>query len=172
MQRLLWSAVEDGNHGTLMALLNEEQCRSNMQAVINHYNSDGWAPIHVAASEGYAGIIDILLRHGAVADARTKNFRTALHIACVRGQLQVISALLKAGADVDGKELNGNTPSHFCAEYGHRDCLRLLLAKHPTLFSKNNEGKTCIDIATNHDILLTFEEYIKNVKSMLNINAE
>jgi ankyrin repeat protein len=58
-----------------------------------------------------------------------------------------------AGSDVDAKDVDGNTPSHFCAEYGHADCLRFLLTRHPTLFSKNCEGKSPIDIAVTHEIL-------------------
>lgn len=58
-----------------------------------------------------------------------------------------------AGSDVDAKDVDGNTPSHFCAEYGHADCLRFLLTRHPTLFSKNSEGKSPIDVAVSHEIL-------------------
>lgn len=54
------------------------------------------------------------------------------------------------GADQDAKDIDGNTPAHFCAEYGHQDCLRFLLTRHPTLFAKNIEGKSAIDVAVNH----------------------
>lgn len=68
---------------------------------------------------------------------------------------------------MDSKDIDGNTPCHFVAEYGHRDCLRFLLTKHPTLFSKNAEGQSPIDMACSHEILQTFEEYIKSVKNIL-----
>ena len=86
---------------------------------INCTNSDGWAPLHVAASEGHASLVEILIEYGAIIDARTKNFRTPLHIACIRGNFAVIQALLMAGADADAKDIDGNTPAHFCSEYGH-----------------------------------------------------
>lgn len=57
---------------------------------INCTNTDGWAPLHVAASEGHTGLVEILIEYGAVIDARTKNFRTPLHIACIRGHFAVI----------------------------------------------------------------------------------
>ena len=57
-------------------------------------------------------------------------------------------------ADADAKDIDGNTPAHFCSEYGHRDCLRFLLTKHPTLYAKNSKGKTPIDVAVSHDILV------------------
>ena len=54
------------------------------------------------------------------------------------------------GADQDAKDIDGNTPTHFCAEYGHLECLRFMLTRHPTLFAKNIEGKSAIDVAVNH----------------------
>lgn len=58
-----------------------------------------------------------------------------------------------AEADADAKDIDGNTPAHFCSEYGHSDSLRFLLTRHPTLFSKNSEGKSPIDVAVSHEIL-------------------
>lgn len=69
------------------------------QLAINCTNSDGWIPLHVAASEGHVGILEILIEYGAKIDARTKNFRTSLHIACLRGSLPTVQALLMGGAD-------------------------------------------------------------------------
>jgi ankyrin repeat protein len=99
-------------------------------------------------------IIEILIEYGALIDSRTKNnFRTPLHMACLRGHFSAIQTLLTSGAEADAKDIDMNTPCHFVAEFGHRDCLRFLLTKHPTLFSKNNDGKSPIDMACNHEIL-------------------
>ena len=95
-----------------------------------------------------------MIQHGAIIDARTKNFRTPLHIACLRGNFVVIQTLLIAGADADAKDIDGNTPAHFCSEYGHHDSLKFLLTRYPTLFAKNSDGKSPIDVAVNHDILM------------------
>jgi ankyrin repeat protein len=61
-----------------------------MFEIVNCTNSDGFTPLHLAASEGHAPLIDILIKFGAQIDARTNNFRTPLHIACLRGNLTVI----------------------------------------------------------------------------------
>ncbi len=69
--------------------------------------------------------------------------------------------MLMAGADINAKDIDGNTPCHFCSEYGHKDCLRYLLLKHPSLFSKNKEGLSPLDVAVNTDILqVSFFYYI------------
>ena len=76
-----------------------------------------------------------------------------MHIASIRGNLGIIQAILIAGTEINSKDIDGNTPCHFCAEYGHKDCLRYLLHKHPSLFSKNKDGLSPLDCAVNTDIL-------------------
>lgn len=66
----------------------------------------------------------------------------------------MVQVLVMAGADTNAKDVDGNTPAHFCAEYGHHDCLRFLLTKHPTLFAKNKEGKSPIDLSVSNEILM------------------
>jgi len=61
-----------------------------MFQIVNCTNSDGFTPLHVAASEGHSSLIELLAKFGAEVDARTNNYRTPLHIACLRGNLTVI----------------------------------------------------------------------------------
>ena len=59
-----------------------------------------------------------------------------------------------SGADTNAKDVDENTPAHFCSEYGHHYCLRFLLSKHPTLFAKNKEGKSPIDLSISNEVLM------------------
>jgi ankyrin repeat protein len=61
------------------------------------------------------------------------------------------------------KDIDGNTPAHFCAEYGHHDCLRFLLTKHPTLFAKNKEGKSPIDLSVSNEVLMVIILFLNNL---------
>ena len=158
-------AVEIGDKIKTQQILQRQQQTQQLQ--LQCTNSDGWTPLHVASNEGHTQLIEILLEYGALIDARTKNFRTPLHIACIRGNFACIQTLLMNGADFDSKDIDGNTPAHFCAEYGHQESLRFLLTRHPTLFAKNFDGKSPIDVACSHEILQTFEDYIKSVKHYL-----
>eukprot|EP00347_Sterkiella_histriomuscorum_P015797 403355646 len=164
--RQLWVAAEIGDQPSIIRILKSFNSQQN-QVQINCTNSDGWTPLHVAASEGHTHIVEILIQQGANIECKTKSQRTPLHIACIRGNLGVVQTLVQAGGDTNSKDVDGNTPAHFCAEYGHHDCLRFLLTKHPTLFAKNKEGKSPIDLSVSNEVLMTFEEYIQSAKHFL-----
>ena len=57
-----------------------------------------------------------------------------------------------ANADINAKDIDGNTPAHCCSEYGHIDCLRFLLLHNPSLFSKNKDLQSPVDVAVNNEI--------------------
>lgn len=63
----------------------------------------GWTGLHSAAFAGHAGVVRLLLDHGADPNAREAGDNTtALHWAVARGDLDTVRALLDAGADVHG----------------------------------------------------------------------
>ena len=55
----------------------------------------------VAARQGAADVVRLLLARGATRDARTGTGRTALVVATAFGELQTVRALLRAGARPD-----------------------------------------------------------------------
>jgi ankyrin repeat protein len=72
-----------------MQILNDQELTAR-KAIVNQSNSDGWTPLHVAASEGHIDLIDAFIEFGANKDSRSLDFRTPLHVACIRGNLSVI----------------------------------------------------------------------------------
>lgn len=85
---------------------------------INAADERGFTPIHVAAAAGNAGAVEVLLRRGALVEARTKpqGWR-ALHLAAASGSPETVAALLGGGASVDPKtSACARTPLHLCAD--------------------------------------------------------
>ena len=60
---------------------------------MNARGGGGYTPLHIAAFEGDAALINTLLAHGAAADARADDGKTALAIAEERGHAQAARRL-------------------------------------------------------------------------------
>ncbi len=73
----------------------------------------GWSPLSLAAFEGKAEVVKLLLDHGAKPDQKVTGGRTALHMAAGRGgeeAAKIIVLLLDAHADPNIKDRDDWTP--------------------------------------------------------------
>jgi ankyrin repeat protein len=68
---------------------------------VNSKLIDDWTALHLAANEGHAEIIDILIQYKANLEAETKMERRAIHIAALRGNIKVIQILVHNGANIN-----------------------------------------------------------------------
>ena len=59
----------------------------------------GWTALLGAAAEGHESIVQLLLDHGADADARSYDNASAMHAATAYGHAGTVRQLLAAGAD-------------------------------------------------------------------------
>lgn len=92
-----WTKVDSGDTNEVFKILSyakQQFTETELYEIVNCTNSDGFTPLHLAASEGHAPLIEILVKFSGQVDARTNNFRTPLHIACLRGNLGVIQSLV------------------------------------------------------------------------------
>lgn len=110
----LWRAAAEGDVDRVEAVLDDGMHDASGG---NYWQSDadprGWrrTPLHIAALEGQAAVVDLLLRHGAAVNARSKYHDTPLHFALINGNIDIITALYKAGADVTLANDEGDTPA-------------------------------------------------------------
>ena len=58
-------------------------------------------PLHIAAYNGYLGIVKALIDAKADIDIAAEGGFTPLHIAAEKGHLEIVRALIEAGANVD-----------------------------------------------------------------------
>jgi ankyrin repeat protein len=122
-------------------------------------------------------IAGLLLKKGAILDAKTEKGMTPLAAACLSGQPALVKLLIDRGADVNSKDNQGSTPLMHCLkgpilspnelamstsfgpsgikmrqvpipyEEDRGELLKLLLEKGADVNVKNNDGSTALLIA-------------------------
>ena len=78
--------------------------------LLNLRDRAGDTPLHLAASDGHAEVVDELLYRGAEIETRNLAGRTALHLACMNGHAQVIFILCSAGANARARDRESRRP--------------------------------------------------------------
>lgn len=120
---------------------------------------DDYTPLAIAAREGHADIVRVLLEAGADSRRVIGLFGgTALHEACYFGHTEVVTAMTegrkRAGVrssqlDAQGA-LNGMTPLHDAVWHGHLETARVLVeAGHP-LDLRTHAGLTPRELAVRY----------------------
>ena len=138
------TAAEFGWLDKLHALLQDGQSKG-LSAEVNCTSLDNWTPLHFAANEGHAEIVDALLKQkGIEVSPVSKLRRTPLHLACVRGNQDIVRSLRDAGADLTLADHEGNTPLHLASESGTTNCIIFLLKECDgvNITARNNLGQT------------------------------
>ena len=99
-------------------------------------NPGGYYPQHLAAREGHAGVLRLLVeatRGFSGIDIPDKYSQaTPLSHASSEGHAESVNVLLQAGSSVHARDEFRNTPIHYAAWHGHIDCVNLLLAAGAT----------------------------------------
>ncbi len=83
----------------------------NKGALVNARSTNAMqnAPIHAAAAGRHAGLVKLLIDHGASANARQHGGWTPLHAAAQNGDLEMARTLVAGGADVQSRAENNQT---------------------------------------------------------------
>lgn len=149
-------AVQENNYPVVKFLL-------KMGANINLRATDGMAPLHVACSNNNLVIAKYILEQNVSnVNDNTLNGSNPLHFASSKNSVDLVSYLFASGAKILPNK-NGNTPLHECAIQGNIEVARLLIANGCEVSFKNNDRKTCIDVAKANSQI----EFVKEFKSFL-----
>ena len=96
-------AAANGNEQLVSQLLTVNK------SLLDSRDGNEMTPLHVAAREGKAEVVNLLLSKGADINAQYKNGGTALHLAALNGHREVIKALLSKRADATIRNSSGET---------------------------------------------------------------
>lgn len=93
----------------------------------NEHKAD---PIHLAAQNGNADIVKILLAYGVPVDLDHEIWGTPLHLASQSGSVETVQLLLDAGADINRLTLTKHqSPLQIAAETSQHPVVQLLLER-------------------------------------------
>lgn len=94
----------------------EEAARFLSKESMEQLDKYGEAAVHLAARQGHAGMLKIMIEKGVdvnlAEDAPAPAGTTPLHEACMHGQAEAVKLLIAAGADDTLKNMDGETPAH------------------------------------------------------------
>ncbi|KAI9298452.1 ankyrin, partial [Neoconidiobolus thromboides FSU 785] len=93
-----------------------ENCCKLLKANANLHICDngGWTSLHIACSQKYSDIVELMISHGANVNARTNTGSTPLHEAASSGCEKSVRALLEAGANVNSRNKKGKSAIDLC----------------------------------------------------------
>lgn len=106
----LYMASSQGNTAIINLLIHHVKTTSDadtLTSMINHADTRGITPLHIACVKGYDSIVESLLRNRAIVDQVDAEGRTALHFSCYGGYEPIIRRLLDYRADVTKANRDG-----------------------------------------------------------------
>ena len=98
--------------------------------------------MHVAAREGYADILSLLLGHGADLDGRGSWGQTPLQRAAWTGKVDAGKFLLDHGANINAQNDDKSTALFMAAIQGHVEFVRMLLKRGAAIDIRNVTGSS------------------------------
>lgn len=121
------------------------------------WGEEMWLPLHRAAYHGHADIVELLLKHGARPDSRTR-FRTpfharcsAMHFAAAGGYEDILQMLIDAGGDPNVLNTQNAAPLHWACRYGRARAVATLLRHRAQIELRDQDDRTPLHLAVLGD---------------------
>ncbi|XP_039544122.1 ankycorbin isoform X3 [Pimephales promelas] len=142
-ERLL-SAVEHGEADKVTTLL------SKKGACPTKLDSEGKSALHVAATQGQAECLAVILTYGADVSLQDASGFTALHLAAKNNHPECAKKLLQAKCVVDAPDSSGKMALHHAAASGNSAIVQLLCEHKCHVNLEDLDGLTPLLLSARH----------------------
>lgn len=123
-----------------------------------------YSALHIAARNGRADVLELLISHGAEVDVPDEGGYTPLHTAAWRGTVATMQALVEAGADVNIRSGYGNTVLHNAMQSTPMKTVEYALQLGLNPDAKNRSETTPKNYARSRGFYKQFEQLLDKVK--------
>lgn len=142
-------ATSNGLHDVMETLI-------GANASINRSDSQGRAPLHIAAWRCDVTGVRLLLHHGADVTAVTSRGETSLQLSSRYGHVELVRVLLERGAAVFQQGQRGDSPLHVAAAEGHVPLIDMFCRYvDVNVKSAGSSEQTALHVASTHGMLET-----------------
>lgn len=120
-------------------------------AYVDSKTTFGMTALHFAASNGYAKVIDVLLKHGAEVNWRVQQqgLKT-VDAACQFGDEGVLKVQHLHSCDLTTRDSQGFSPLHFATSNGHLKAVVTLIQFGADVNAKDTRRRTALHLAAHH----------------------
>ncbi|KAJ8393097.1 hypothetical protein AAFF_G00067800 [Aldrovandia affinis] len=111
-------------------------------------------PLHMAAAEGHARIVEVLLKHGADVNAKDMLKMSALHWATEHGHRDVVELLFRYGADVHAQSKFCKNALDIALDNGNEELAEILQVSMQNQINTNPESPDTVTIHTTPQFII------------------
>jgi len=133
----------------------------------NIRSTDGMAPLHYIAREGYLGYLSFMLEKNADVNIKNASGATPLHEAVRSGKIKVMETLLDYGAEINTQDANGNSVLHIaCPPETAYEAAQLFLSRGANPNLRDEHGDTPLHVA------MILNRTINHIEALLSRGAD
>jgi ankyrin repeat protein len=128
---------------------NVDELREQLQRhkyLVNLQDSEGWTPLHWAASFR-TSVIPMLIENGASVTIQDNDGSTPLHLACRASKPKATALLIKYSSPVNQADRFGRTPLHRAARFGTPQSMIMLIEAGALIDVPDKDGSTPLYLA-------------------------